>query len=163
MKIGNVPSGKANTLPTLRWVGPVSRRLRCCNKSSGRLLTRVPTAACFFEKLQSRRCCRVSPTHALTCSGRPVVALVRKPCQFQTASTQTSFLCRRLLRFSEISLRAWTAAGIDYFTFFLFFLPPSKKIFTQLNLLLRFCRVFWTIGQKRRPCCFRGLDTVVVF
>lgn len=48
MKIGNVPSGEANfTLPTPHWVGPVSRRLRCCNKSSRRLLARARTAACF--------------------------------------------------------------------------------------------------------------------
>lgn len=45
MKIGNVPSGKANfTLPPPRWVVPVSRRLRCCNKSSGRLVTHVRAA-----------------------------------------------------------------------------------------------------------------------
>lgn len=45
MKIGNVPSRKANfTLPPPHWVAPVSRRLKSCNKSSRRLLARVHVA-----------------------------------------------------------------------------------------------------------------------
>lgn len=132
MKIGNVPSGEANfTLPTPHWVGPVSRRLRCCNKSSRRLLARTRTAACFSGS-QSLGAAVGSHPHMRwrAAVGHCVVfALVRKPCWIQTTSTQTSFLCHRLLRFSEFSLLAWTAAGIDYFVLcfsFSFYRRPRR-------------------------------------
>lgn len=51
IQCGNVASGKANfTLPPQLRVLPVSRRFRCCCKSSRRLLTCVQTAA---RKLKS--------------------------------------------------------------------------------------------------------------
>lgn len=168
MKIGNVPSGEANfTLPTSHWVGPVSRRLRCCNKSSRRLLARARTAACFSGSQRLGAAVgshphmrwRAAVGQCLLWWGNPAGSKLpphKHPFSAIACCDPASSPCEPGRRRALIIL---------FFMFFFFFLSPSKKIFTQVNFLQRFSQppYVWKKGKETEPSCFWGLYTVVAF